>query len=199
MLAALLWLVALILAAALALALTPVRLSLRAETGPRPRLRVGAAPLGGIVPQILLFDSARKRPEKPKPKPAEAPARPKAGLGTRARRGTKPAGTGARLGRELPRLVAGLLGQVRFEHLRVDADYGLADPADTGVLCGLIAPFAYGLPARPGVSIALRPDFGQVVLAGELDAGVRITPAALLPPALRFAWAVWGPVRGPGR
>lgn len=98
-------------------------------------------------------------------------------------------------GRAVARLVADLLARVRFDHLRLEADYGTGDPAETGQICGWLAPLAYGLGDRPGVTVALRPDFGRAVLSGELDAAVKITPAALVPPAFRFALALWGPGR----
>lgn len=188
MLAALLWLLALIALALLAVALTPVRLSLSAETAPRPRLRIGAAPLGGIVPPIPVYDSARKRK---KPKKAEKPEKAARGKRKRARGGGLPAGAG----RAVARLVSELLAQVRFDHLRLEADYGTGDPAETGQICGWLAPLAYGFGDRPGITVALRPDFDRAVLSGELDAAVKITPAALVPPGLRFALALWGPGR----
>jgi hypothetical protein len=186
MLAAFLWILALVAAALLAVALTPVRLNLNAATAPRPRLRVGAAPLGGIVPAIPVYDSARKRK---KPEKEDKPEKAASKKGGRAKAGGMSAGAG----RAVARLVADLLAQVHFDHLRLEADYGTGDPAETGQICGWLAPLAYGLGDRPGVSVALRPDFARAVLAGELDAAVKITPAALVPPALRFAVALWRP------
>ncbi|MDH3262491.1 MAG: DUF2953 domain-containing protein [Paracoccaceae bacterium] len=181
MLAALLWLVALLALALLALALTPVHLSVMAQSEPRPRVRIGAAPLGGLVPAIPVYDSARSKRPKEKKKPrqrGEKSACRKAGKGL-------PAGGG----RAVARLLAELFAQIRFDHLHVEAEYGLGDPADTGQLFGWLTALAQ-VACRPGVSLALRPDFGRAVLAGEFDAAVRITPATLLPPALRFAWAL---------
>jgi hypothetical protein len=162
-----------------------VRLSFRAETAPRPRLRIGAAPLGGIAPPIPVYDSARKRKKPEKPKKAARKGR------RRARGGGMPAGAG----RAVARLVSELFARVHFDHLRLEADYGTGDPAETGQICGWLAPLAYGLGDRPDIAVMLRPDFGRRVLAGELDAAVKITPAALVPPGLRFALALWGPGR----
>lgn len=183
MLVALLWLLGLVVLVLLVLLLTPVQLSLRAQSEPRPRLRIGAAPLGGLVSPIPVYDSARGKRPKAETKPRrrrEEVRRRRAGEGL-------PAGAA----QAFARLLAELFARVSFDHLRIEADYGLGDPADTGQLFGWLAAISPVLGPRPGVSVDLRPDFERAVLSGALDAAVRVTPAALVPSGLRFALALW--------
>lgn len=93
----------------------------------------------------------------------------------------------------LPRLLSEVAGSFDWESLRLDVEFGLDDPADTGQVCGYLAPLQYGTPWPPCVSIALRPNFESACLGGELKATLRLRAAVLLPPAARFAWRAFGP------
>lgn len=170
MLGSLLWSLAALAGAALALLALPVRLRIIATTLPAPRLRLRLSLLGGLVPAIPVVDSARKsaRPESRDARPASR----------RKRRG---GGRGLHRLRGLPDLVPGLLRAFRLRHLRMEADFGLGDPAETGMVYGLLAPILWQR------AVVLRPDFTRARLSGHLDAEIGLVPARLLPPLARFA------------
>ena len=92
-----------------------------------------------------------------------------------------------------PQLLRGLLKPVHLERLTVDADIGLADPADTGHLYGILAAANRAWSRPPRVSIAVRPDFSGARVSGELNAALSFIPLLLIPPGVRFAWLVFGP------
>ena len=77
----------------------------------------------------------------------------------------------------------------------LDASFGCADPADTGEIFGLMTPFIYGTSGLSGVDMRLEPVFGEVGLRGRASLDLSFVPIALLPPAARFGWAVFGPFR----
>jgi hypothetical protein len=92
-----------------------------------------------------------------------------------------------------PDLLAGLLRAIHLRYLKVDADIGLSDPADTGQVFGLLAPVIHSRRPADRVQIAVRPDFTAARLSGEAAAGLSVTPATLMLPAIRFGWRVFGP------
>lgn len=162
---------------------TPIKIGVSARTSPSWRLQIAARLFGGLTPPIPIHDSARPRRERKR----RAPKKKQPVLSRRA---------AARIPRVIaasPSLLAGLLRPVHLERLAVDADVGLADPADTGHLFGLLAAANYARPPNSAVSIAVRPDFTGPRAAGELDAVVSFVPVAFLPAGLRFAWRVFGP------
>lgn len=193
-LAVILWfLLALGLALLLALAL-PVRLRLHARSQPVRRLRLELGLLAGMGPSIAMVDTSRRaKPPKAakKPEPVRRRKRKKArtvGIG---------AGRGLRMARAAPGLLGGVLRQVRVERFIVDCVFGLGDPAETGQVFGLLAPFQYGSQWAWGraTRVVFTPDFDRRCLEGEADVALAVTPLRLLSPALRFAWAVFGPRR----
>lgn len=182
MLAAILFWVIVALVAVLVLVLvTPVRVQAQLRTAPRLNYRVDAWLLGGLSPRLPLVDS--RRPRKPKVRKRKPKRKT-------ARRGA-PDG----MAKALPRLIKELLQVLHLEELRLDAAFGLPDPADTGQLYGCLAPLQYAglLPDR--VTVSLRPDFAGRSFDGACDGTVRFTAAALLPSAVRFGWRVFGPGR----
>ncbi len=192
---AVLWLLTALLLALLAVLALPIRLRLFATSAPVRRIRLELGLLGGLVPRIALVDSARaktrQRPERPR-KP-EKPGRP-ARMRRRPGRARRWAGRMLRAG---PDLLTGLLRQFRVERLRADCAFGLGDPAETGELFGVIGPWLYGSRwawADPG-AVRLTPVFDRACLEGEAEAVISVVPLRLIPPAVAFGWAVWGPAR----
>lgn len=177
--------------AALAL---PVHLRLQAETGEAGRVRAHLRLFGGLTPWIRLVDTgretARNQPAPPA-KTAQAPDEPARKKRRRRRGWLRP--DRAMLRRALaalPDLIAGEVRRIHLDRLEIDADLGLDDPADTGRLFGVIMPLVY-LP-RPGwARLDLRPDFAGARFDGRALAALHLTPAALLGPVIRFAWAVF--------
>ncbi len=190
MLAVLLWALAALAVLVLAVLALPVRLRFRAESEPVRRARVELGLLGGLVPWIGVADSARPRTAKHKPE------RPK----THKKRRTKARASPRTLRRMLragPDLLIGMLRQIRVERFLVECRFGLADPADTGQLFGMLAPVAYGGPwivGRPA-EVTLTPVFDRACLDGRAEIALSVVPLRLLPPALRFGWAAFGPAR----
>ncbi len=174
---------AVLLLLAIAALMTPVKFGFTVRTSPRWRLKIAARLLGGLTPPIPIHDSARRRRKKKKP------TAKKSRLAIASRQAL------ARMPRVIvgaPRLLAGLLRPIHLECLTVDADIGLADPADTGQLFGLLAAVSYSPPRTSAVSIAVRPDFTGPGASGELDAELSFIPVAFIPPGVRFAWRVFG-------
>jgi hypothetical protein len=168
-----LWLVLWVFAALLALLVAalslPVRIRVNAQSSPR-RILVDTIWLGGLTPPIRVIDSDRRS----------------AGRKTKAR--TKSRGLRWKPPRGIPALIGDVLGKFKITQLRAEGEFGFDDPADTGAVFGMLTPLIYGGPQVAGVSVDLRPVFGGRRLAGSLSAAVEVTPAALIPPALRFAW-----------
>ena len=102
-----------------------------------------------------------------------------------------------RLLRAGPRLVGGVLRQIRLERLHVTARFGLGDPAETGQLFGMLAPVAYAPQwlGSKAVSVVLTPVFEARCLSGAAEGALAVTPIRLLPPGLVFVWRVFGPGR----
>lgn len=184
-----LWVVLWALAACLmllALALaTPIVFLFDASFGARMRGRLRIRPLGGLIPAIPVFDST-----KPAPPPGTRPEKKRRPRKRRHGRRPRP-----RMLAALPDLIGDLLATVHVEDLSLDLDVGTGDPADTGLLYGRLTPVLYGAWPRTAGHVEIRPDFTCARLDGTAAARVRFTPAAVLPPALRFAWAAFGPAR----
>lgn len=181
-----LWALAGAFAILVAVLVTPMRLSATLRTTPELAYRIDAQVLGGYAPRLALIDSARPRRPKPKiPKPKR-----------KAKRARRAGGrTVARMGPAGARLFSALLRRVHLEHVTLDVAFGLSDPAETGQLYGCLTPFEYGGTLPQNVSFSMQPDFGQPRFDCALDAAVRVTAAAFLPPVVRFAWQIIGPGR----
>lgn len=175
------WGLLLLLLSVVLLVALPMRVALNGELGEVRRLRVTLGLLGGVVPSIALYDSDKpKRPRKNKEKKKAQ------------RRKLLKGGGSLGMATEFPTLLRELLQRVHLEKLHLRGRFGLGDPADTGAVFGMLTPLIYGLSGRRAV-IELRPDFGDVCLEGRLEAGIRLTPIAFVPPILRYVWRVFGP------
>ena len=181
----LLWCVVVLLLLLAGLLVTPIRLRARFRTSPDLSYRIEARLLGGLAPAIPIADSAWPR----KTDTLKAKKEPSG-----KKRRHKFAG-GAHMLSAAPELLSGLLRAIHFEHLKLDAEFGLNDPADTGQVYGYLTPLQFGAFSGPGRFVSLRPNFERACFAGELDAALHFTIAAFLLPALRFAWRVFGPAR----
>ena len=171
-----------LLAVLIAAVVMPVRLGCSLRSAPGWRARVVVRPFAGLTPDIPVFDSARRsrRAERPAARNKKRAARSR-----RQRQRQKQ--RSARAASAAPRLIAQLLRAIHLERLTIDADFGLADPAETGQLFGLAAAFKHAVRPRPPMSIDLRPDFTGPRLSGVFEAQLRFTPAAFIPPGIRFA------------
>ena len=174
---------ALLLSLAVAALATPAKLSFAMRTSPTWRLRVAARLFGGLTPSIPVHDSARAGRKRRRP-----PAKRRR-VATASRRALARA---PRVIAAAPRLLADLLRPIHVERLRVDADIGLADPADTGQLFGLLAAVSHALQRAPAASIAVRPNFTGPRVSGELDAALSFIPISFIPAGARFAFRIFG-------
>jgi hypothetical protein len=177
----LLWLLAALACAVVLLVALPVRITVRAGSVP-PSLALRLRLLGGLIPEFTLSGGS------------SAPGTPPASHATHRKRRPGPPRWTPPVGkmiRAAPTLLAGLVRPFRIEYLRIDMHFGLGDPAATGELFGLLAPLAYGTAGSDRLRISLRPEFEKRCLTGEAEGAVRFVPVALIPPALRFAWAVF--------
>jgi hypothetical protein len=173
---------------ALAVLATPVKLEFTMRSSPRRRVKIAARLLGGLTPPIVIHDSDRQGR---KAKHRQAVVKP-----GRRERGKMSRQALARVRRAIiaaPHLLADLLRPIHIEQLTADADIGLADPADTGQVFGLLAPVIYSRLASDVLSIAVRPDFMTPGFSGEVFAKLSVTPVAFIAPATRFAWHIFGP------
>lgn len=92
-----------------------------------------------------------------------------------------------KMARAIPALLGDTLSRIHFDRLRVQVEFGLGDPADTGRAFGQLVPLAF-LPIGPAMSFDLRPNFEDRCLKGEVDLALHFIPAWLALPAIRFAW-----------
>lgn len=184
---------AVLVALLLCVVLLPVRVWLQAEAGKVRRFRLDVQVLGGATPRFRLVDSARSA-RKPQPRREKRP--PSHSKRRRRARGRWLASRGPRMTAALPSLVAGLLRRIHLDRLTVDGTFGLADPADTGRLYGLLTPLIYACPSGSR-SVSLRPDFSGPAVSGRAEASLRVVPGALAIPLLGFAWQVFVADRWP--
>ena len=174
--------VLLVLAAAIFL---PLRLEMRAVADGALTVSAALRPFGRYGPRIPLKPSAKK----------EAKPRPKKARRARGR-------TLRRAGRDPRRLVAAALGLardlirlVRIETASLDLRFGCADPGETGQIFGLMTPFIYGTGAVPRTHLRVEPVFEGAVFDGRAALDLSLVPARLVPVAVRFGWAAFGPHR----
>ncbi len=83
-----------------------------------------------------------------------------------------------------PSFLADLAKCFKFEELILHVRFGLSDPADTGAIYGMLAPFVL-----PMQSVRLSPVFDDETMSAKGRVCVFVTPIALVPPISRFAWA----------
>ncbi|MDU8911623.1 DUF2953 domain-containing protein [Aestuariicoccus sp. MJ-SS9] len=168
---------ALLALAVLALVL-PLRVWLAFDTGARRKLAVQVQPLGRFGPRVPVTGRAGKsRTSKPK-----------------AHKKRRPRLRGRAIGwAPVKRLIAGVTGAIHLEEARLDAAFGLGDPADTGQAFGLLTPLIYGSAGAPRSDVVLRPVFDRACLEGTGHLLWRARPVAVLWPMARFGWEAFGP------
>lgn len=179
----LLWLGVVLLALLGLLVFLPIYFAVKWQSDPVRRTSVLVRPFGGVSPEITVFDSTRKRPGKDKPFDRKKPHRRKFG---RQKKGRPLRGN---VVTEALALLRRVLGAIHIDALRVDAEFGLGDPAETGQVFGQLCPVIYGT----GADITLRPNFDTACLRGSGLARFRVTPVAVAWPFALFGWRVFGP------
>ncbi len=166
-----------LLALAVLLVATPLRLALRIATDPL-HLDLRLAPFGGVLGEFAL--PRRRRGRVP---PVEQPGRP-------GRPRTMPA---RQMLRALPEFLSALAERIRIDRLRLDLRFGTGDPALTGQLYGWLTALAQGMGGVTSAQLCLLPDFDRACLAGTAEVVLRLTPLRLAAPLFRL----WRAGRGP--
>ena len=83
-----------------------------------------------------------------------------------------------------------MFGRIQVEACRLSVAFGLDDPADTGLIYGLITPAAYGLGSER-CQVSVEPDFSCRRFAGQAEVELRFTAIAVVWPAIRFGLRLW--------
>ena len=101
--------------------------------------------------------------------------------------------------RRVGRLALALLRQAKLEVFHVRTAFGFDNPADTGVVYGLLSPLLLIATAR-GLNLECRPMFEESGLRGAVSATVRVRPLSVAgalsaflfsPSVIRAAGAAW--------
>lgn len=162
--------------------MTPVMLALTLEMSPTWRLSTSVRLIGGLTPAISFRNDGRKNQQIKTETAAKAKGRALRRSSTDIFRAIS----------ATPRLLAEILRRLRINHLAVDADVGLGDPADTGQLFGMVLAVTHAMPSKQNVSIVIRPDFAKSRASGRIDAELSFIPLTLIGPGARFAWHIMG-------
>ena len=162
---------------------TPLRVSAEFDTGAKPAFLVKVAVLGGLLPVV---STAARRPEA-HAKKTQRRAAPKSRKSSRLNF----VAYAPRMLRAGPRLISAIAARVKFEAIDASVSFGLADPADTGIIYGVLAPLVHVVGTAEHSHVTLQPDFNNVIFNGRGRIAARFTPLALLPSMLRFGWTAF--------
>jgi hypothetical protein len=181
----------------LALLAVPVVLIVDAERGDRFEARWRVRWLFSLVD--VRWSRGRPSPAAAEPAAAARPAQ-----SSRARRkrrvrmwiaALRTRGVPRRVGR----LALALLRHAKLEEFRVRTAFGFDNPADTGVVYGLLSPLLMIATTR-GLNLECRPMFEQSGLRGDVSARVHVRPLSVAgalvafaasPPVIRAAGSAW--------
>ena len=86
---------------------------------------------------------------------------------------------------EVARLSLAMVRHVRLQEFRLQTAFGFDNPADTGVVFGVLAPLVV-LAERRGLPVECRPMFLESGLRGALRATISVRPLAVLGALLAF-------------
>jgi len=184
-----LWGVTAVLVAVVILLAIPIKLSVRVVRTDRTRVTWQARWLFGVV-RFGSRDAGTDTDSGDVSSPTRSAPRP-----TRARRrrrgGSRAAIAVLRTPGLVPRalrLVPGLLRQIQWGHVSVNAAFGFEDPATTGRTYGAIAPLLVAGGAR-GWPVRCQPVFGRECLEGTCAAALRVRPISLVGRVLAFLFS----------
>ena len=189
--------IAVLLALVLALLAVPVVLIVDAGRDDRLEARWRVRWLFSLVD--VRWSRGRPSPAAPGPSDAARPARKTAaGRWRRARMGIAALRTRGLPGR-LGRLAWALLRRAKLEEFQVRTAFGFDNPAETGVVYGLLSPLLMVASAR-GLDLECRPMFEESGLRGSFIAKVHVRPLSVAgslvaflasPSVIRAAGAAW--------
>ncbi len=190
---ALVWALGIVLALVLLVLCLPYVFSARASAGAGAGYALEVRPISARFPLKLgvarpFGGDASAKPEKPK-EPKPKPDKPTKSRRDRAQKRRTTAKRVKRAIRAFPRLLRRLLGAFSLDQLKVQGTLGLSDPADTGMLFGVVEPLNY-IPLGERVEIDLHPSFDGARLEGLCAISIRVVPILLIWPFLAFGWTV---------
>jgi hypothetical protein len=166
--------VVILIVAALAI---PVHLDVRAELTDRLRGRARLRWLFGLVDVPLGGGHARAQPPQAEGEVAvrDGGARPRTGKSSgRGRRFIAALRTSGVMERVIL-FVRGVFGQLHLRNFVMRARYGFEDPADTGQLCGSLAPLLVFASVK-GVDVRCTPDFDGAAFEGTCSGTISMRP-----------------------
>ena len=167
------------------LLLTPVDLEGRMVWDERPETRIRIGWLFGLVHKDLggeEEEGEREPPEDDEKKKTNKNKNKKRIDGREVLQIIRIEGMPGRL----EELVTGLIGALRIRFFRVHLRVGLADPADTGRLLGLLWSMIAPLEAFFPMDAKIEPNFYEEVFGAEMAGVVRVWPIRAAPPVVRF-------------
>ena len=163
---------------------TPMRVRFVGSYDQKLDLSTEIRVLWGLGPRLRI----PIRRQKPKPKRSAKPSskrKPKPGRWTNF--GTEGA---VDLFASAGDTLRAMFGRIRVEACRLSVAFGLDDPADTGLVYGLITPAVYGLGSER-CEMSVEPDFSRRRFAGQAEVELRFTPVVVVWPAIRFGLRLW--------
>jgi len=158
----------------------PMRLDLNFNSTAKPPVDFRIAMLGGLLPLPMARGAHTDAPAKSKKKVSKK---------KRSRSWTKD--DLLRLLRHLPRLLSRLIGTVKFESLRATFGFGFDNPADTGMVYGMLNPLERTIGNSEKRQIMLHPDFDRAKFQSQGKMVARFTPITIFPPLFSYGWIVF--------
>ncbi|MEA2045764.1 MAG: DUF2953 domain-containing protein [Euryarchaeota archaeon] len=162
------------------LLLTPVDLEGRMVWDERPETRIRIGWLFGLVHKNIGGEGEEK--ERVPPEDNEKKNKKKRIDGREVLQIIRIEGMPGRL----EEMATGLIGALRIRFFRVHIRVGLADPADTGRLLGLLWSMIAPLEAFFPMDAKIEPNFYEEVFGAEMAGVVRVWPIRAAPPVVRF-------------
>lgn len=92
-----------------------------------------------------------------------------------------------------PKLFGMLAKAFKFKSGKVDLEYGLGDPADTGMMYGYMAPVSYASPATGAFRFSAKPNFSEQMLCLDGVVWIVFKPAFLVLAIVIVAWKLFKP------
>ena len=156
----------------------PVDLTFSYERGEGSRSRMRIGWLFGLIAKEL---GGEKKGREKKPKKMQAKK------GRRSFPGPLAVFTARGFSERLLLLAKRLVQSVEVRNVDVEVQVGTGDPAEMGLLCGVIRSGLALAPSNFSPNIRIEPNFVEETLEGHARAALRVYPIKLIPPLIAFA------------
>lgn len=90
-----------------------------------------------------------------------------------------------------PKLLSRLSKRISLDRLKARIAFGFPDPADTGIVYGVLSPIVLSARLPERSSFVLQPGFERATFSGRGDIAARFTPILLVSPMIEFAWTAF--------